>query len=367
LTARAEQSGYLLVYDLGGGTFDTSLVELAEKAHSVVGTEGIGTLGGDDFDDVLADLALDEAGIDEQRRDTITSLQWAELREVCRERKEALHPNTRKIAVDLESAGLSEGEVNVAASDFYERCQPLVDETLHAVNDLLARHGLESSEQGDGRFLEAVYVCGGGSELPLVPRDLRERFGRRVKRSAHGHTATAIGLAIRADQSAGYELHERFTRHFGVWREARGGELIAFDPLFEKGTPLPPAGEPPLSVEREYRPAHNVGHFRYLECSTLGNDGQPGGDLTFWDEIRFPFDPGLEAEKDLAATSVERLGGEADRMIREVYRCDAGGAVSVTMSNLTSGHVREYPLGKWSADDKPVKPARKPRKKKASK
>lgn len=365
LTPRAEQNGYLLVYDLGGGTFDASLVELAEKTHTVAGTEGISTLGGDDFDDVLAELALDAAGVSEERRDAIAPPQWTELREVCRERKEALHPNTRKIAVDLESAGLSEGEVSVAASDFYERCQPLVDETLHAVNDLLARHGLES---GDGdRFLEAVYVCGGGSELPLVPRDLRERFGRRVKRSAHGHTATAIGLAIRADQAAGYEVHERFTRHFGVWREARAGEGIAFDPLFEKGTPLPPAGEPPLIVERRYRPAHNVGHFRYLECSALGGDGQPGGDLTFWDEIRFPFDPGLEAEMDLSAAVVERLAGEADKVIEEVYRCDAGGAVSVTMKNLTSGHIREYPLGKWSADDKPVKAARRPRKKKASK
>jgi molecular chaperone DnaK (HSP70) len=257
----------LLVYDLGGGTFDASLVELAEKTHNVAGTEGIGTLGGDDFDDVLAELALDAAGIAEERRDSITPLQWTGLREICRERKEALHPNTRKVAVDLESAGLSEGEVSVAASDFYERCQRLVDETLRAVNDLLARHGLESSDEAGGRFLEAVYVCGGGSELPLVPRDLRERFGRRVKRSAHGHTATAIGLAIRADQNAGYEVHERFTRHFGVWREAQAGALIAFDPLFLKGAPLPPAGEPPLSVGRRYRPAHNVGHFRYLECS----------------------------------------------------------------------------------------------------
>jgi hypothetical protein len=232
---------------------------------------------------------------------------------------------------------------------------------------LLARHGLESSDEAGGRFLEAVYVCGGGSELPLVPRDLRERFGRRVKRSAHGHTATAIGLAIRADQNAGYEVHERFTRHFGVWREAQAGALIAFDPLFLKGAPLPPAGEPPLSVERRYRPAHNVGHFRYLECSALGSDGQPGGDLTFWDEIRFPFDPALEGKKDLSATAVERFGGEGDRIIEEVYRCDAGGAVSVTMKNLGSGHLREYSLGKWSADEKPLKPARGTRKKKAPK
>lgn len=367
LSARAVQSGYLLVYDLGGGTFDASLVELTEKTHTVVGTEGISTLGGDEFDDVLAELALDAGEIPEERRDAVTPLQWMELRETCRERKEALHPNTRRITVDLDTADLGVGEVSVNAAEFYERCRPLVDETLHAVNDLLARHGVEPGKESGERFVEAVYVCGGGSELPLVPRGLRERFGKRVKRSAHGHTATAIGLAIRADQDAGYEVHERFTRHFGVWREAYGGQLIAFDPLFPKGTPLPPAGDPPLTVKRKYRPAHNVGHFRYLECSTLNSIGQPGGDLTFWDEIRFPFDSTMEGMADLAAVPVERFQGEPGGQVEEVYRCSAGGAVSVTMTNLASGYRREFPLGKWSADEKPIKPARRARMKKGGK
>ena len=60
-----------------------------------------------------------------------------------------------------------------------------------------------------------------------------------MRRSLHARSATAIGLAIQADKEAGYVLSEKFTRYFGVWREADSGNRITFDPLFPKGTPLP--------------------------------------------------------------------------------------------------------------------------------
>ena len=104
---------------------------------------------------------------------------------------------------------------------------------------------------------------------------LREVFGRRVRRSAYTRSATAIGLAIQADAQAGYVLRDKFTRHFGVWREADEGRTVIFDPLFSKGTPLPAPGEPPLVQSRQYTPAHNIGHFRYLECSHLTEEGRP--------------------------------------------------------------------------------------------
>ena len=94
--------------------------------------------------------------------------------------------------------------------------------------------------------MDSVYVTGGGSELPLVLRMLKEVFGRRVHRSAYTRSATAIGLAIQADVQAGYVLRERFTRHFGVWREAEGGRDVVFDSLFPKGTVSARSGEPPL-------------------------------------------------------------------------------------------------------------------------
>lgn len=345
----ARSRGMLLVYDLGGGTFDASLVRSDERLFSVVASEGIPTLGGDDFDSVLAEMALEEAGVSASEREALSQAQWFVLHEECRQKKEALHPNTRRIVIDLELVHPDWGPVTVPVESFYERCRPLVEETVHAVQDLLGAHRTEP---------DLLYVTGGGSELPLVPRTLREVFGRRVKRSTYTHSATAIGLAIQADEQSGYVLRDTFTRYFGVWREADCGQTIVFDPLFAKGTPLPAAGEPSLRVARRYRPAHNIGHFRYLECSHRSEDGRPLGDITLWDEIYFPFDPSLRERAELAGAAVERWGPAWSQEIEETYSCDAGGAVTVRIANLTAGYERIYRLGRWAAPSEPIVPGK---------
>lgn len=183
----------------------------------------------------------------------------------------------------------------------------------------------------------------GASALPVVGRLLRERYGRKVRTSPYPHAATAIGLAIAADQDAGYQLQERFTRHFGVWREAQDGRAVAFDVVFAKDSPLPAPGAAPLTCRRRYRPTHNVGHFRYLECSQLTDTGEPTGDITPWDEVFFPFDPPLREAGDLQAIPITRadLG---EQWVEEFYACDAYGIIEVEMRNHTSPYARRYRL-----------------------
>lgn len=348
-----EKPERILVYDLGGGTFDASLVDVDARTHSVVATEGIPTLGGDDFDELLSEAALEQAGLS---ADCLTQAEHFRLLEECREKKEAVHANTRKIVVDLDRVREGWGQIAIPAADYYDHCRPLVEETARAVEDLLSRAGQQ---------IDTLYVTGGGSELPLVARVLRETWGRRVKRSAYTRSATAIGLAIQADADAGYLLHERFTRNFGVWREAEAGRDVVFDALFERGTPLPTAGEPPLHRSRRYTPVHNIGHFRYLECSHRGGDGQPAGDITSWDEIRFPFDPGLQAAPSLDRQAVTYSPGAERCLVEEAYHCDASGTVTVTISNLTAGYRREYRLGRWSNANGSPAPTRRRRPKRS--
>ena len=329
---RQKSKGRILVYDLGGGTFDVSLVSMADGTHTVLASEGISNLGGDDFDIVLAELA---AG-----REVLHSLTLAEmfrLDEECRRQKEALHPNSRKIVIDLDVAREGLGQAVVPVAEFYQHCRPLLDESL-ALALKLAR----------GENIEALYVTGGGSELPLVTRLLREEFGRKVTRSEYTRSATAIGLAIQADSASGYRLREMFTRDFGVWREGQGGERMIFDPIFLRGTRLPSAGDPPLAVNRVYRPVHNIGDFRYIEASHLGNQGEPAGDIAVWDEILFPFDPALRHTTSLEGLPVTRSQAVAAEEIEESYACDAAGVVKVTIRNLTSSYSREFSLGRWS-------------------
>jgi molecular chaperone DnaK (HSP70) len=324
---------HLVVYDLGGGTFDTSVVSMKDRSHEVLVNEGIAELGGDDFDGILADLALAKAGIGRLRPQ-----QRFRLLEECRELKEQLHPNTRRITLDLQRITGEENQIEIPVAEFYEKCQPLVEKTI-ATMEAALKNSLDHSD-GDGKSANAIYLVGGSSDLPIVGRMLRDAYGRRVRRSPYPFAATAIGLAIAADLEAGYQLKERFTRHFGLWRETEHGRRISFDPIFHKGTPLPKAGEPPLIHRRIYHPAHNIGHFRFLECSSLTPEGQPAGDITPWDEILFPFDPALQGAEEIESSEVRRSGEGHSHAVEEAYCCDSSGIIEVVFRDHSTGYCQ---------------------------
>jgi molecular chaperone DnaK (HSP70) len=329
---RSRVGSGLLVYDMGGGTFDVSLVTLGETEHTVEASDGIANLGGDDFDQILADLALETAGHDAD----LTSAERHHLLEECREKKESLNPNTRKVTIDLERVRPGWSQVTIPVDTYYERCRPLIESTREVVESLLAAH--------PGLQLDTLYVTGGGSELPPVARILRESFGRKVRRSAYMRSASAVGLAIRASSQAD-TLRDQFNQYFGIWREADSGGTIVFDLIFPRGSRLPRPGEPALSSERVYHPAHNVGHFRYLECSRLDERGQPLGEITNWEQIRFPFDPRLQRDLDLTAYPVQRLTDQHNLTVHEKYTCDASGNLQVRISADPTGFTRRFVIG----------------------
>jgi len=358
----------ILIYDLGGGTFDASLVEMDGLTHLVTGTEGIASLGGDDFDEILGELAMDAAGITESEREDLSQAELFRLQELGRQNKEALHPNSRRIPFDLAQVRSGWPSVSVRMEDFSACCRPLIDQTLQMVEGLLFKHGIALERPpGDGirpgQRLEAVYMTGGGSELPLVSATVRKCFGHRARRAARARSATAIGLALRADAQAGYGIRERLPRHFGVWREADGGMRICFDAVFTKDTLLPGPGEPSLFSRRCYSPVHNIGHFRFLECSHISPAGPPTGDITAWDEIRFPFDPALKRQMDLTSFPVIHSAAAARQQIEESYEYEASGIVTVALANRTAGYQRDYRLKKSGAPLDPVKPVKKIRRK----
>ena len=329
--------GSLLVYDLGGGTFDVSLVTLGETEHTVEASDGIPDVGGDDFDQILAELALDMAA----PVPALTAFEQRVLLEECREKKESLNPNTRKILIDMERVRPELNQVTISVETYYERCRPLVESTRSVVENLLAAHF-------DAQ-LDTLYVTGGGSELPPVARILRETFGRKVRRSAYMRSASAVGLAIRAASGAD-RLNEKFNQNFGMWREADSGGTIVFDLIFPRGVRLPEPGQPPLRLERAYQPAHNIGHFRFLECSRLDEKGQPVGEITNWEQIQFPFDAQLWGRTDLAAEPVKPMRSQDGLVAHEEYTCDAGGNLRVKISVLPSGNAREFVIGQLATN-----------------
>jgi molecular chaperone DnaK (HSP70) len=333
ITAKRE---YVLIYDLGGGTFDASLLKMTGRFNEVVTSEGIRRLGGDDFDDAMLQLVLRGSGLGD-----VDAATRGLLLEECAVRKEAVGANSRRFLVDLSAA--DRPPFGCAIEDVYTACAPLVENTV----DVLARVLRDPAGDGgdvDWSEVAGIYTVGGAGSFPLVARMLRRSFGeKRVKRSPHPFAATAIGLAVFLDKAAGFALSERLSRHFGVFREAHRGADVVFDPILRKDTPLPVDALRPLIVTRRYRAAHNIGHFRFVECTRL-RQGRPDGDVTPYDPVFFPFDPGLVDKADLTRQPVGRWENGPD--VEERYVVAPSGAVEVTLTTRPAGFTRTFRLAR---------------------
>jgi hypothetical protein len=149
-----------------------------------------------------------------------------------------------------------------------------------------------------------------------------------------------MGLAVFLDREAGWALSDKLSRHFGVFRESDAGTDVVFDAIFPKGTALPGAGAARVTVVRRYRAAHNVGHFRFLECTRL-TGGRPDGDVTPWDEVLFPFERPLRG-RALSTADVKRRADGPE--VVETYTLGSEGAVSVTVTDTSDGFTRTFTL-----------------------
>jgi Ethanolamine utilization protein EutJ (predicted chaperonin) len=338
LSARSPKR-YVVVYDLGGGTFDTAAVSLKDRRFDLIGAEGVSALGGNDIDDLIASQALNQAGIDESE---ISRERRAVLLTRCREAKEALTSSARRLYLDT-SGVLSEDEVVLDVAPLYEAVTPLIERTMKATELLicgLREHGIDPDNP---RELGAVYLVGGSVQFPAVQRALRARFGRKIQLAPQPHASTAVGLAIAADDEAGIFVREAPTRHFGVWREGEGGREKIFDPIIVKRHGSRVDG--PLRIERTYRPAHAVGQLRFVECTDLDEQRTPQGEVTPWDSILFPYDPNLVGTDDLRPHVETRSDFLASEEIVETYEYAATGLIRVRIENRTRGYHRSYVLG----------------------
>ena len=333
---------YVVVYDLGGGTFDASAVSLVGRQFDLIATEGLARVGGDDFDEIILAAACEAAGLP-------VATDAAAL-ERAREAKEALRPASKRIVVELEDGAGSPQTVQLDVADIYARCAPLIKRTLAQTETLFARlreAGItpDGERGGDGRraatdsedtrALGGVYLVGGAAAFPAVSRALRARFGKKLQLAPQPFAATAIGLALAADPAASVLVREAVTRHFGVWREGQGGADKVFDSLIGKDAE---AG----IVRRRYRPAHTVGHLHFVECGALDADGQPVQDLVPLGEVVFPYAGDLSAAA-AAGAPVER--SDLRDEIAETYTYASDGSISVRIENLSRGYAREFELG----------------------
>ncbi|MBQ6801778.1 MAG: molecular chaperone DnaK, partial [Oscillospiraceae bacterium] len=199
--ADKEEDQKIMVYDLGGGTFDVSIIEMGDGIQEVLATAGNNHLGGDDFDDRLINYLADqfrmENGID-LRSDKMAMQRLKEAAEKCKiELSGMTQANVNLPFITADATGPKHLDVNVSRAKFNELTADLVEATMGPVRQALSDAGLKPSD------LDKILLVGGSSRIPAVQEAVKNITGKDPFKGINPDECVAIGAAIQGGVLSG--------------------------------------------------------------------------------------------------------------------------------------------------------------------
>lgn len=231
-----EDNHKILVYDLGGGTFDVSILEIGDGVFEVLATSGNNKLGGDDFDDriieYLADEFMKENGID-LRKDKMAMQRLKEAAEKAKiELSGVVTSNINLPFITADASGPKHLDITLTRAKFNELTVDLVEKTTVPLRNALRDAGLNASD------IDKVILVGGSTRIPAVQEEVKKITGKDPHKGINPDECVAIGAAIQAGVLGGEVkdvlLLDVTPLSLGI--ETLGG---VFTKLIERNTTIP--------------------------------------------------------------------------------------------------------------------------------